>query len=105
MLLEEWGLHAAEKALLRPRIVDAPRPDYSDLVDAQVRVEPSVVVVTGEVTPLGTVKNTQLKITSGLETIDERCLEAFRRWRYRPARGKHGYMSSRVAASCHIYLK
>jgi len=106
VLLEEWALPPTADELRQPRIVHAPKPDFSELFGSPIPpVKSSVVVATGGVTPVGTVENVQLKIATGVEAIDERCLEAFKQWRYRPARGKDRYVRSKVGATCHINLQ
>lgn len=102
LLLEEWDLPSAAEELQRPRVIAAPKPDYSDLV-GEVQLKSAVVAATGQVTPLGMVENLELKIGSGIEEVDQRCLEAFSRWRYRPALGDCGYVRSTVAATCHVH--
>jgi len=106
VLLEEWTLPPTAEKLRRPRIVYASKPDFSDLVGSSIPpAKSSVVVATAEVTPLGHVQNVQLIIATEVEEIDERCLRAFKQWRYRPARGDHGYESSNAGATCHINLQ
>lgn len=106
ILLEEWELKPTADSMRQPRIVYAPRPDYSDLFDTTLGgFKSPIVVATGEVTPLGTVEGVELLIRTGVETIDERCLEAFKKWRYRPARKGTDFVRSKVGITCHIHLK
>lgn len=102
LLLEEWDLPHTAEELQEPRVIVAPKPDYSDLV-GKVRLKSAVVVVTGRVTARGVVEDFELKISSGVEDLDERCLDAFSHWRYRPARGDCGYVPSTVAVTCHVH--
>lgn len=103
VLLEEWALPPSAEALQQPRVIVAPKPNYSDLAGQEVRLESAVVAASGEVTPAGTVEKIEVKISSGVEEIDERCAEAFTGWRYRPARSEHGYVRSMVAVTCHVH--
>lgn len=103
VLLEEWELPSSAEALQQPRVIVAPKPNYSDLAGQEVHLKSAVVAASGEVTPAGTVEKIEVKISSGVEEIDERCAEAFARWRYRPARNEHGYVRSMVAVTCHVH--
>lgn len=46
-----------------------------------------------------------LKISSGVGEIDPRCLDAFSRWRYRPAWGDAGYVTSTVAVTRLVHAR
>lgn len=102
LLVEEWNAPHTAEELQEPRVIVAPKPDYSDLV-GKVRLKSAVIAATGQVTSLGTVEDIELKISSGVEEIDQRCLDAFSRWRYRPAWGNCGYVTSTVAVTCHVH--
>ena len=103
VLLEEWELRPRAEVLQQPRVIVAPKPNYSDLAGQDGRLKSAVVAASGEVTPAGTVEKIEVKISSGVEEIDERCAEAFAGWRYRPARSEHGYVRSMVAVTCHVH--
>lgn len=105
VLLEEWSLSASSEQLRHPRLVFAPIPDFSSLTKITGSPTSSVVVATGKVTTQGTLKDIELKVTSGVDEIDNRCLEAFNRWRYRPARKPSGYVCQRVGVTCNINFK
>lgn len=102
VLLEEWGLPPDAEELREPRVIVAPKPDYSDL-SGKIRLKSWVIAATGHVTPLGGVEDVELRIGSGVHEIDQRCLDAFSRWRYRPARTESGYVASTVAVTCHVH--
>jgi len=102
LLLEEWDVPHTAEEIQEPRVIVAPKPDYSDLV-GRVRLQSPVIAATGQVTALGAVQDIELKIGSGVEEIDQRCLDAFSRWRYRPAWGDCGYVTSNVAVTCHVH--
>ena len=104
LVLEEWDLPPDTTKLREPRIVMAPNPDFPDSL-GEVRLSSPVIVVTGQVTPIGVVENTEVKIGSGVEEFDRLCIDAFSRWRYRPAREKTGYVASDVAVTFHVNLK
>lgn len=102
LLAEEWGAPHTAEELQEPRVIVAPKPSYSDLV-GKVHLKSAVIAATGRVTALGTVEEVELKISSGVQDIDQRCLDAFSRWRYRPAWGDCGYVTSTVAVTCHVH--
>ena len=102
VLLEEWDLPLAAEELEQPRVIAAPEPDYSDLI-GRVQLKSAVAAAAGQVSPTGTVENVELKIGTGVEEIDRRCLEAFSRWRYRPARSECGNVKSTVAVTCLVH--
>ena len=106
VLLEEWELESTAPTLSQPRIVHAPKPDYSDLNEASLPLlKTPLVVATGEVTVLGAVENVELQSATGVEEIDRRCLEAFERWLFRPARGKGRYKRGKAGITCHVHLE
>lgn len=99
VLLEEWDLEPTSETLQQPRAVDTPQPDFSNLVGEPVRR--GVVVVAGEVTQIGTLEKVRVETGVGNE-IDRRCLEAVGGARFRPARGKHGYVRGEAVVTCHV---
>lgn len=102
ILLEEWNLPADAEDLQQPRIVYSPEPDFSDLWDDGLALEYFNVVVSGLVTSSGTVEEPEVNTSVGAPEVDRRCLEAFSRWCYRPARGDCGYVRKKTGAVCHI---
>lgn len=102
VLLEEWNLPANAEELQQPRVVYSPKPDFSDLWNDGVALRYFNVVVTGVVTSSGVVEEATVNTSVGAPEVDQRCLEAFSGWCYRPARADCGYTEKQVGAVCHI---
>ena len=99
VLLEEWDLSPAEKRLATPYAIWAPRVDTQG-----EKVTSPLVVILGVVLPDGSFLPSEFKVRSGNQRVDERCLRAASRSRFRPARRDSGFARASAAISFHFYL-
>lgn len=106
VLLEEWDIPPGDQDLQSPRLVVSEQPDYSNVdTTATEKPQSSIIVISASVDKRGHVVTPEVRVSSGLTEIDERCLAAVRQWLYRPALSVDGYRASKAGAICHLNLE
>jgi hypothetical protein len=96
-LLEEWDFERDNPKITRARRIWLPMLELDEarsLLPAEF--EHTTIVLTGVVTPLGTVESVVVLRSSKYEKLNRQVSEDFSRALYRPAWGSDGFVSQRV---------
>lgn len=97
ILLEEWELPPSSASLARARRVYVPIPAPEDArLLLPSSFESVLIVVSGVVTPDGTVEDVVLLRPSRFDALNTLVADAFSRALYRPARSGRGFVAQRV---------
>jgi hypothetical protein len=97
ILIEEWDLYPRDPRLERARRVVIPMPppeEARSLLPAEFQA--LTIVVSGVITPEGTVEDVELLRPSQYDELNDRVVTAFSQGRYRPAWRRDRFVSQRA---------
>ena len=102
LLRAEWDLPHSDERFETAALVWLPDIDFAALPPYALEVSSPRVVISGSVTPTGSLQEVELVKSSGSALIDQAALDSAGKALFRPARQELVYTASRAAITVHV---